>query len=101
MRWTSLLGLALVIATTPVSADEKPLTRDEPEYQVNVGLVYGTLAELCKLRKNEYITEERFFERSKYYVQTWYDEEWLSDGIVFLAIQAPECMEGLHGIMKK
>ena len=100
-HWTSLLGLAFVIAISPVLADEKTLTRDEPEYQVNVGIVYGTLAELCKLKNNQHITEQQFTERTRTYTRMWLEEQWLTDGLVFLGMKSPECLQQLKGILRR
>ena len=97
--WASLLGITYFIGPSPVLADEKPMTRDQPEYQVNVGIVYGTLSELCKLKKIQYITEQQFTERSRTYTRMWLEEQWLTDGLVFLGMKSPECLDQLKGIL--
>ena len=91
-RWASFLGITCLVSATPVWA-EKPLSQRDPIYIFNAGMVYGTMGEICNLRRDGYINDQQFNRRARTYMSRLIDEDYANDGLSQLQENDPICTD--------
>ena len=91
-RWAIFLGISCLVSSTPAWA-EKPLSERDPIYIFNAGMVYGTLGEICNLRRDGYINDQQFNSRASTYMRRLNDEQYASDGFLQLKANDPKCTD--------